>query len=128
MEPNAKDTSGLLAKIAGGARSLAARFDDRARAAFEAPEETNARRAGMPTYSRRNPNPAWGDRKLGPGDRVVGRQVVSEGDRPFGQTISSAEWSAGNFDQEYASASSTSSEIGADFFAARQALADRRRR
>lgn len=128
MESNGKDTAGILSRVLAGARSLAAKADDKFQAAFEAPQETNARRAGLPTYSRRNPNPAWGDRPFAPGDRVVGRQVVSEGERPFGETLSGTEWAAGNFEQGYASAPSTSGEIGVGFLAARQALADRRRR
>ncbi len=98
MEPNPQDTAGLLARVAGRVRAIGARFDDRFQAAFEAPEETNARRAGLPTYSRRNPNPAWGSKTPGPGDRVVGRQVVSEGERPFGETISRGHWAVGNID------------------------------
>jgi hypothetical protein len=103
-----------------------AKADDRIQAAFETPEETNARRAGVPTYSRHVPNPAWGDKRPESGDRVVGRQVVSEGPRPFGEVVSVGAW-AGDFGREYAAAESESSAIGADFFAARQALADRKR-
>ena len=87
MESSGKDTPGLLARVAGRVRAIGARIDDGARSLTETPEETNARRAGMPTYSRRNPNPAWGDKRPGPGDRVVGRQVVREGERPPGVTI-----------------------------------------
>jgi hypothetical protein len=108
-------------------RRAFAKADDGIKAAFESPNETNARRAGLPSYSRHFPNPAWGDKRPGNGDRVVGRQVVSDGPRPFGETISGGAWTAGNFDQEYASAPATHGEIGADFFAARQALADRKR-
>lgn len=98
MEADAKGTAGILSRVLAGARSLAAKADDSLQAAFEAPEETNARRAGLPTYSRRNPNPAWGSKAPGPGDRVVGRQVVSEVARPFGETISRGEWAVGNID------------------------------
>jgi hypothetical protein len=128
MESDARNTEGILSRVLAGARSLAARLDDRMQAALETAEETNARRAGMPTYSRQNPNPAWGGYRPGPGDRVVGRQVVSEGGRPFGQTIlgAAAEMEFGRvFAPE---PSNASAEIGADFFAARQSLADRRLR
>ena len=101
-----------------------ARADDEIKAAFETPRETSARRAGLPTYSRHNPNPAWGDKRPGPGDRVVGRQVVGDGPRPFGETV----WTGGDFEREYASATPTEAQgITADFYAARQALADRKR-
>jgi hypothetical protein len=95
--------------------------------AVQAVVATAERRVGLPSYSRHNPNPAWGDKRPSAGDRVVGRQVVSEGPRPFGETISGGEWAAGNFDQEYAAAPPASDDVGAHFFAARQALADRKR-
>jgi hypothetical protein len=105
-------------------KRILGKADDRIQAGFETREETEARRAGLPTYSRHNPNPAWGDKRPGPGDRVVGRQVVGDGPRPLGET----EWTSGDFEREYASDTSTEAQaITADFFAARQALADRKR-
>jgi hypothetical protein len=125
MESSGKDTAGLLARVAGRVRALGARIDDQARSLAETPEETNARRAGMPTYSRRNPNPSWGEKRPGPGDRVVGRQIVApDSVPPPGETILGAAGALA-FDREFAPAPS-SDAIGVDFFAARQSLADRR--
>ncbi len=53
--------------------------------------------------------------------------MVSEGERPPGETILGAA-NAIEFGHEFASAPSTTDGIGTDFFAARQALADRRLR
>ena len=105
-------------------RRTFAKAEDVLHAALETHEETTARRAGMPTYSRHEPNPSWGKQRPGPGDRVVGRQVVRDGRRPPGQTIGGAIAALG-FEHEYASGASDA--IGGDFFAARQALADRKR-
>src|SRR5262245_38731621 len=87
----------------------------------EAFRPTEARTEAMPTYSRHRPNPAWGDKRPSGGDRVVGRQVVGDGPVPPGERIALNEWTAGNIE-------SRSNEIGADFFAAWQALANRRER
>jgi hypothetical protein len=126
MESRGKDTAGLLARVAGRVRAIGARIDDGARSLTETPEEANARRAGMPTYSRRNPNPSWGDKRPGPGDRVVGRQIVApDSAPPPGETILGVAGALA-FDRELASAPADA--IGADFFAARQSLADRRSR
>src|SRR5699024_8400763 len=107
MESNGKDTAGLLARVAGRVRAIGARLDDGARSLTETPEETNARRAGMPTYSRRNPNPSWGDKRPGPGDRVVGRQIVApDSARPPGETILDATRRVA-FNHEFATAPTT---------------------
>lgn len=103
-----------------------AKADDGIRAAFEAPEETNARRAGLPKYSRHQRNPAWGDRAPGPGDRVVGRQVVApDSAPPPGERFTWNEWSVV---EDYSTNGEPSNVIGAEFYAARQALVDRRTR
>jgi hypothetical protein len=73
-------------KLFEAAKRLLVKVDAAAGAAFETPRETR----GLPAYSRHNPNPAWGDERPAPGDRVVGRQVVAEGPRPPGETILSA--------------------------------------
>jgi hypothetical protein len=79
MEPNAKDTAGLLAR-------LFAKAGDAAQALVESPVETNARRAGMPRYSRRYRHPANAHVPLGPADRVLpsGQVVGPDTQRPFG--------------------------------------------
>jgi hypothetical protein len=126
---NSNDTPGLLARIAHGARSLAARIDDGARTLVETSEETNARRAGMPRYSRSNPNPAWGDKRPGRADRIDGSQVVApDSAPPPGERIALDEWTAGNIADDCTPNTTESNAIGADFFAARQAFADRRLR
>ena len=78
-------------------RELVRRAFGKADDALQAVVEKAERHAGLPTYSRHNPNPAWGDRRPGAGDRVVGRQVVGEGPRPPGETISVGDSTAGEF-------------------------------
>lgn len=81
------------------------------------------------TYSRWNRNPMNAHIPLGPGDRVLpsGQIVAPDQPLPPGERLVVNEWTAGNIGEDYGPAASASSEIGAEFFAARQALADRRR-